>query len=237
MWLSHLVKAMTDSEQPHDSRIGIAGGIIYYSQPNDIIWGGPGRIDLTTGSTWQPDGFRRSVQHATDIDYIAGGAILIKREVFENIGTLDGEYFLYSEDVDFSMRALRANYRLKIVPRAKSWHLMSMGTQKISLRAYYLRACSKIRMYLKNFPLRFLFSALLFQVLVRPFFEVFWFRQHPACFLLNVSALRVNLFRLRETFIARSRVQALGKCRARSRFRDLVTVALDRFSNKQYYRF
>jgi len=235
MWLSHLVEAMTDSGQPRSSKTGIAGGIIYYSQPKDVIWGGPVIMDLTTGSAWHPNAFRRSVQHITDLDYLSGGAVLIKREVFEKVGTLDAEYFLYGEDADFCMRALRAGYQLKCVPRAKSSHLASVDN-KISLRAYYFRTCSRIRMYLKNFPLRFLFSAIFFQVLVRPIFEVIWFGQHPASLLLNISALRVNLFRLRETFIARGKVQALGKCKARSRVKDLIMIALIRFSNKRYYR-
>ena len=235
-WLSNLVQAMTDPNQSCSSGIGIAGGITYYSPPGDVIWGGPGKIDMTTGSTWQPDGFRKTVRDTADADYIAGGAIVVKKEVFENIGTFDGGYFLYSEDVDFCMRALRAGYRLKIVPGARAWHLMSMNNE-LSLKAYYLRACSRIRLYFKNFPLRFLFSAVLFQVLIRPIFEVIWFRQHPACLLLSVSALRVNLFKLRQTLVSRSQVEALGRCKAKSRLKDLVMIALDRLSSKGHYRY
>jgi len=235
MWLSYLVEAMMDSDQPRSSKIGIAGGIIYYSQPSDVVWGGPVNMDLMTGSAWHPNAFRRSVQHVTDFDYLSGGAILIKREIFERVGTFDTRYFLYGEDVDFCMRALRAGYQLKCVPRARSSHLTSMDG-KVSLRAYYLRACSRIRMYLKNFPFRFLFSTIFLQVLVRPIFEVILFGQHPACLLLSISALKANLLRLRETFIARSKVQALGKCKARSRVKDFIMIALVWLSNRRYYR-
>lgn len=52
--------------------------------------------------------------------------MLIKREVMEEIGLLDLIYSpMYSEDADYSARALRAGFRLVYVPSGKVWHKVS----------------------------------------------------------------------------------------------------------------
>ncbi|MBQ4133198.1 MAG: glycosyltransferase family 2 protein, partial [Desulfovibrionaceae bacterium] len=46
------------------------------------------------------------------LDYINGASLLIRREVFEKIGLLPEEYFLYYEDADLCTAARRAGFRL-----------------------------------------------------------------------------------------------------------------------------
>jgi GT2 family glycosyltransferase len=48
--------------------------------------------------------------------------ILIRREVFEAIGPMDERFFVYSDDVDFMYRALRAGLSMFVIPSAKLWH-------------------------------------------------------------------------------------------------------------------
>lgn len=54
--------------------------------------------------------------------FATGCAILVKREVFEKIGLYDEEYFLYLEDLDFSVRALKAGFKIIYQPKAVVWH-------------------------------------------------------------------------------------------------------------------
>lgn len=64
-------------------------------------------------------------------EYIPGAAMLVKREVFEKIGLLDENYFLYFEDADFSLRALRAGFSLKIVKNVVAHHQPQTSTRKL----------------------------------------------------------------------------------------------------------
>lgn len=59
--------------------------------------------------------------------YLSGLALLVHREVFEKIGLLDEKYFLYFEDVEFSIRARKAGYDLGIA-RTKYTHAISATT-------------------------------------------------------------------------------------------------------------
>jgi len=56
------------------------------------------------------------------IDLATGACFLAKREVFEKIGFFDEKYFLYLEDMDFCVRAKRANFKIVFEPSAIIWH-------------------------------------------------------------------------------------------------------------------
>ncbi|HEY4507059.1 MAG TPA: glycosyltransferase family 2 protein [Candidatus Paceibacterota bacterium] len=63
--------------------------------------------------------------------YIAGAAMLIKKEVVKKIGMLDERYFLYFEDADFCTRAVRKGFKLAIANRAIVSHSVSSSTSKM----------------------------------------------------------------------------------------------------------
>ncbi len=82
-------------------------------------------------------------------DYITGCAILVRREVFAEIGLLDEDFFLYYEDADFSWRARRAKFDLGVVVDAKVHHFekSSENPEKI-----YWLVLSGILFFKKNAP-------------------------------------------------------------------------------------
>ncbi len=74
-----------------------------------------------------------------ETDFISGCCMFVKSQIFEKIGFLSEDYFLYLEDMDFCLRAKRVGFRLFFVPRAVVWH-KNLGTNKKSIvdyQAYY----------------------------------------------------------------------------------------------------
>jgi N-acetylglucosaminyl-diphospho-decaprenol L-rhamnosyltransferase len=65
---------------------------------------------------------------ATEVDWVAGASMLVRREVFEAIGLIDEGYFLYFEEVDFLLRAKRAGFRTFYVPTSRVIHHMGAST-------------------------------------------------------------------------------------------------------------
>ena len=59
-----------------------------------------------------------------------GAACLIKRELIDKIGFLDGHYFMYYEDVDFSLRTWRTGWDIVYSPRAIVRHKHKASTGK-----------------------------------------------------------------------------------------------------------
>lgn len=60
--------------------------------------------------------------HAIEADWLAFAAVLIRREVFEQIGLLDEGYFMYFEDVDYCRRARNAGWKIMYWPHAEVLH-------------------------------------------------------------------------------------------------------------------
>lgn len=69
------------------------------------------------------------------IDWVAGASMMVRREVFESIGLLDEEYFLYFEETDFCLRALRAGWPCWYVPQSRVAHLVGRSSGFTDLRA------------------------------------------------------------------------------------------------------
>lgn len=68
----------------------------------------------------QPD--RGQYDQAGWVGSIPGAALLIKRDVFRELGGFDAKYFAYLEDVDLCWRAWLAGYETYYVPGAVAWH-------------------------------------------------------------------------------------------------------------------
>ena len=67
---------------------------------------------------------------ATDceVDWISGTSMLIRRQVFEQIGLFDEGFFLYFEETDFCHSARRAGWKTFYVADAPVTHLGSAST-------------------------------------------------------------------------------------------------------------
>jgi N-acetylglucosaminyl-diphospho-decaprenol L-rhamnosyltransferase len=61
-------------------------------------------------------------------DWASGASLLVRRAVFEAIGLLDDNYFMYFEEVDFCLRARRAGWSCWYVPHAQVVHLAGQSS-------------------------------------------------------------------------------------------------------------
>lgn len=55
-------------------------------------------------------------------EFVTGCCMLIKKEVFDDIGKFDEKYFMYCEDMDFCLRAMKSKIKLGVATRVKLWH-------------------------------------------------------------------------------------------------------------------
>ena len=71
--------------------------------------------------------------------YAHGAAMMVKREVFEKAGLMPECYFLYYEELDWSMMIRRAGYDIWYEPACTIYHKESQTTgQNSPLRTYYI---------------------------------------------------------------------------------------------------
>jgi len=71
--------------------------------------------------------------------YAHGAAMLVKRTAIEKVGLMPECYFLYYEELDWSMMFTRANYQIWYEPKCTIYHKESQATgQNSPLRTYYI---------------------------------------------------------------------------------------------------
>lgn len=106
-----------------------------------VIWYAGGSIDWD--NVW---GVHRGVDEvdrgqydlADELEFATGCCLLIRREVFDQIGLFDPRYFLYYEDLDFCVRARRAGLTIRYTPSAILWHKNAQSSASGgSLHQYY----------------------------------------------------------------------------------------------------
>lgn len=101
--------------------------------PKYVVWNSPGQI-LSLGADMDRTGTVATRIDVGDLDqgqydvsqevFVApGGAILVRRDLFEAMRGFDEKMTLYYEDVDFSWRAQLAGARIVAAPFAKVRHL------------------------------------------------------------------------------------------------------------------
>jgi N-acetylglucosaminyl-diphospho-decaprenol L-rhamnosyltransferase len=59
---------------------------------------------------------------ASEVDWMLGACLLVRREVLASVGLMDEGYFLYVEDIDWAYRARAAGWRAWYEPAARVVH-------------------------------------------------------------------------------------------------------------------
>jgi len=123
-----------------------------------VIWYAGGVIDWQNvyGSHWGVD----EVDHGqfdsmTESDFATGCCLAVSAEVIEKVGLMDDEYFLYWEDVGWSVRVNRAGYKVVFEPKSIIWHKNagSTGGSGSKLHQYY-QTRNRVRFAMKYAPYR-----------------------------------------------------------------------------------
>lgn len=116
-----------------------------YSQKEQgrVFWYGGGRMDWANvlGHNRGVDEIDRGQYDKTEETEIATGCcMLVKKEVFKNVGLFDDKYFLYYEDSDLSVRARKKCFKIIYVPSSIIWHknAESAGGSGSALQDYYI---------------------------------------------------------------------------------------------------
>lgn len=71
---------------------------------------------------------KEPTNEVSQADWLSGSSLMIRREVFEDIGLMDEEYFLYFEESDFCLQAQRKGWELWYVPESRIFHVVGAST-------------------------------------------------------------------------------------------------------------
>lgn len=112
------------AQQVHDDPMALVAPMIVDGEGRESFWGY--RVDLTDGAVRSPRA--RTVPGHRHEEWLTGACLAVSRELWAATGGMADDYFLYWEDVDFSLRALSAGARLVNDTEAVARHVQG-GTQ------------------------------------------------------------------------------------------------------------
>jgi GT2 family glycosyltransferase len=117
--LSNLVEVGQSNPQ-----IGIVGPMVYNFDEPQVIQSAGGLYDkyLSASHIAQNELDTGQFSQPHMVDWISGCAIMVKREVIQDIGKIDERFFYYVEEVEWCLRTVRAGWQIMHVPQAKLWH-------------------------------------------------------------------------------------------------------------------
>ena len=136
-------------ENPKACLIGPA--ILYYDQ-KEIIWYMGSRIipgTLIGIRTFRGHKYHSKFPKYMSTDFVHGCTMMVKKDVFNEIGLFDDENLIYGDDADFSWRARCAGFKMLTATQAKMWHKISLTMGLEKPRTRYLRTRNTIAFYRK----------------------------------------------------------------------------------------
>jgi len=101
-----------------------------------------------------------------DVDWVQGSALLLRREVYEQIGGLDEGYVMYAEEIDYCRRAKAAGWRVVYHGAALITHHGGKSSEQASAYKQLHFQRSKLRYFRKHHgraPYQLLRASLLLQ--------------------------------------------------------------------------
>jgi GT2 family glycosyltransferase len=87
---------------------------------------------------------------AREVDALLGACLMLRKEVLDQIGDFDEDYFIFSEEVDLCYRIQRAGWHLYWVPQAKVVHFGGQSTQQVADEMFLNLYHSKIKYIRKH---------------------------------------------------------------------------------------
>lgn len=127
----------------HEPRAGLLSPVITYADDGDV-WFAGGTVDERTFTAGHEARPREGRSYETG--YVTGCALLARAEAVRRIGLPDVSLFMYLEDVEWSLRAKAAGWRVLVVPAALVRHAVPRrdGRRVFSPHAVYYIARNRL---------------------------------------------------------------------------------------------
>lgn len=121
-WLAELAKAVCQ----HPDAAIVASKLLLFDQRTKLHTTGDllGRDGIPRNrGVWEED--RGQFDGQTEIFGGCGGAMAIRKDVWQALGGFDDDFWMYLEDVDFAFRAQLAGWKAVYAPTARVYHKLS----------------------------------------------------------------------------------------------------------------
>ena len=85
----------------------------------------------------------------SEVDWVMGAALLVRREAYAQVGGFDEGFFMYSEEVDWCRRMKAAGWRVVYFPPARVIHHAGRSSEQVPAATHIRFNASKVRYFRK----------------------------------------------------------------------------------------
>lgn len=125
----------------NNTKCGVSIAKILYERERNRIWYAGGAFNNTTARTehWHfNENNEKLLDEVRKVSFATGCCFFMSKKACERIGYMDEDFFLYEEDVDYSIRTNQVGYDIIYNPYAIIFHKVSASTGAASpLSQYY----------------------------------------------------------------------------------------------------
>jgi GT2 family glycosyltransferase len=100
-------------------------------------------------------------EEVREVDWVSGACMLVRRDLYDEIGPLDEGFFWGCEDVDYCLRAHRAGWKVVYAPRPAIVHRIGASSDQRPDRTVIDFHRSMLRLYRKHFARTWLHAAVM----------------------------------------------------------------------------
>ena len=100
-------------------------------------------------------------QKITEVDWITGACMILRREAFQKVGGFDEAFFLFVEDADLCYRLRQEDWKIFFVPTAQAIHQFGVSTRYRSRLSMKDHNRGMYRFFLKHYHFPLFFKGIL----------------------------------------------------------------------------
>ncbi len=92
----------------------------------------------------------RSDDETQDVDWVKGAALMARGEAIQQVGLMDEDFFMYSEELDWCRRFREAGWRIVYLPSAQIVHYEGKSSEQVVPARHIHFQTSKVRYFRKH---------------------------------------------------------------------------------------
>jgi N-acetylglucosaminyl-diphospho-decaprenol L-rhamnosyltransferase len=93
---------------------------------------------------------QRDLARAHPVEVLQGACFMLRRQIVDQVGLLDEEYFMYSEEVDLCQRIRQAGWQIYWVPQAEVIHYGGQSTRQVAAEMFMQLYQGKLLFFRKH---------------------------------------------------------------------------------------
>ena len=134
--------------------IGLLTGKIYYHRRPDVFWYAGGEYIPQKGKARHIGAGERDLgqyDEIREITFCCGCYMLVSADRYRRIGKMSEVYFLYSEDLDYSLQTMQAGFSIVYHPSTAIYHKVSASTAGASAVSQYYMSRNSLLFVSRNY--------------------------------------------------------------------------------------